>query len=54
MHALAEKHYKDLSKDPFFIELVGYIVSGPVVAMIWEGKNVMSLLEERLSERQTR
>ncbi|KAF6158835.1 hypothetical protein GIB67_012478 [Kingdonia uniflora] len=40
-HAFAEKHYEDLSKKPFFNGLVEYIVSGPVVAMIWEGKNVV-------------
>lgn len=38
---LAEKHYEDLSARPFFPALVDYIVSGPVVAMVWEGKNVV-------------
>ncbi|KAG2302269.1 hypothetical protein Bca4012_060589 [Brassica carinata] len=37
----AEKHYQDLSAKPFFSGLVDYIISGPVVAMIWEGKNVV-------------
>jgi len=37
----AEKHYQDLSKKPFFPGLVKYFSSGPVVAMIWEGKNVI-------------
>jgi nucleoside diphosphate kinase len=26
---------------PFFPALVNYIVSGPVVAMVWEGKGVV-------------
>lgn len=39
--ALAEKHYADLSAKPFFNGLVEYIISGPVVAMVWEGKNVV-------------
>ncbi|KAK1286363.1 hypothetical protein QJS10_CPB20g01364 [Acorus calamus] len=39
--AFAEKHYADLSAKPFFHGLVEYIISGPVVAMIWEGKNVV-------------
>ncbi|CAM8914129.1 hypothetical protein QQ045_031472 [Rhodiola kirilowii] len=39
--AFAEKHYADLSAKPFFNGLVEYIVSGPVVAMVWEGKNVV-------------
>ena len=38
----AEKHYADLSAKPFFRGLVEYIVSGPVCAMVWEGKNVVT------------
>ncbi|CAL5398152.1 unnamed protein product [Camellia sinensis] len=41
-HAFAEKHYADLSSKPFFNGLVEYIISGPVVAMVWEGKNVVT------------
>lgn len=37
----AEKHYEDLSSKPFFGALIEYIISGPVVAMIWEGKGVV-------------
>ncbi|KAJ0612054.1 Nucleoside diphosphate kinase [Helianthus annuus] len=40
--AFAEKHYADLSAKPFFNGLVEYIISGPVVAMVWEGKNVVT------------
>lgn len=40
--SFAEKHYADLSSKPFFQGLVEYIISGPVVAMIWEGKNVVT------------
>ncbi|KAE9584423.1 hypothetical protein Lal_00032249 [Lupinus albus] len=39
--AFAKKHYADLSAKPFFNGLVEYIFSSPVVAMIWEGKNVV-------------
>ncbi|KAJ7539041.1 hypothetical protein O6H91_11G074700 [Diphasiastrum complanatum] len=39
--SFAEKHYEDLSSKPFFAGLVEYIVSGPVVAMVWEGKGVV-------------
>ncbi len=38
---LAEEHYKDLSAKPFFKDLVDYIVSGPVVCMVWEGNGVV-------------
>merc|ERR1712094_145337 len=37
----AEKHYADLSSKPFFNDLVDYIISGPVVAMVWEGKDAV-------------
>lgn len=35
----AETHYKDLADKPFFPALIEYIVSGPVVAMVWEGQD---------------
>jgi nucleoside-diphosphate kinase len=38
---IAEEHYKDLSSKPFFPALVEYILSGPVVAMVWEGEGVV-------------
>lgn len=36
-----EKHYADLSDKPFFKGLVAYMGSGPVCAMVWEGKDVV-------------
>eukprot|EP00195_Chlamydomonas_chlamydogama_P010547 CAMPEP_0202900414 /NCGR_PEP_ID=MMETSP1392-20130828/11540_1 /ASSEMBLY_ACC=CAM_ASM_000868 /TAXON_ID=225041 /ORGANISM="Chlamydomonas chlamydogama, Strain SAG 11-48b" /LENGTH=190 /DNA_ID=CAMNT_0049586797 /DNA_START=36 /DNA_END=608 /DNA_ORIENTATION=+ len=39
---VAEEHYKDLASKPFYPALVGYITSGPVVAMVWEGKGVVA------------
>ncbi|KAK4353022.1 hypothetical protein RND71_028540 [Anisodus tanguticus] len=36
--AYAEKHYADLSAKLFFSGLVDYIVSGPVVAMVWAAR----------------
>lgn len=38
-----EKHYADLSEKPFFKGLVTYMASGPVCAMIWEGRNVVKV-----------
>jgi nucleoside-diphosphate kinase len=35
----AAKHYADLSSKPFFAGLLEYICSGPVCAMVWEGKD---------------
>ncbi len=39
---LAEKHYAEHVGKPFFAGTVGYITSGPVVAMVWQGKNVIA------------
>ena len=39
---LAEEHYKDLKDRPFFPDLVSYIVSGPVIATVWEGPGVIA------------
>jgi nucleoside-diphosphate kinase len=35
---LAETHYGEHSEKPFFGDLVGYITSAPVVAMVLEGE----------------
>jgi hypothetical protein len=40
--ALAEKHYADLASKPFFPALVDYICSGPVCAMVWEGRGIVA------------
>jgi nucleoside-diphosphate kinase len=39
---LAKKHYAEHQERPFFGELVDFITSGPVFAMVWEGDNVIS------------
>jgi nucleoside-diphosphate kinase len=39
---LAEKHYGEHKEKPFFPGLVDFITSGPVVAMVWEGKEVIA------------
>jgi len=38
----AEKHYHDLSAWPFFSGLCDFICSGPVLAMVWEGADVVA------------
>src|SRR5690625_923603 len=38
---LAEKHYGEHKDKPFFGELVDFITSGPVFAMVWEGEDVI-------------
>lgn len=39
---LAKEHYRDLRSKPFFAKLVAYILSGPIVAMVWEGNGVVA------------
>ena len=39
--ALAERHYAEHVGKPFFESLVAFIASGPVVAMVWEGREAI-------------
>lgn len=39
---LAEEHYGVHRERPFYNDLVAYITSGPVVAMVWEGKEAIA------------
>lgn len=38
---LAEAHYHDLKERPFFPRLTTYLSSSPVVAMVWEGEDIV-------------
>ncbi|RKP23711.1 nucleoside diphosphate kinase [Syncephalis pseudoplumigaleata] len=38
---LLEEHYADLKSKPFFPSLMTYMTSGPVVGMVWGGKEVV-------------
>ena len=39
--ATAAKHYESLADKPFYPGLIEYIVSGPIIAMVWEGNNAI-------------
>ncbi len=41
--ALAQRHYSEHKERPFFGDLVEYITSGPVLAMVWEGPGAVSV-----------
>ncbi|MCI3920287.1 nucleoside-diphosphate kinase [Paenibacillus sp. TRM 82003] len=41
--AQAEFHYAEHQGKPFFEGLVGFITSGPVFAMVWQGDDVIAL-----------
>lgn len=40
--ALAEEHYGVHRERPFYNDLVNYITSGPIVAMVWEGNDAIA------------
>ncbi|MEC8339697.1 MAG: nucleoside-diphosphate kinase, partial [Nanoarchaeota archaeon] len=42
----AKKHYSDLVDKPFYPGLEDMIVSGPVVAMVWEGASAIALVRK--------
>jgi nucleoside-diphosphate kinase len=39
---LAQEHYGEHRGKPFYNGLVSFITSGPIVAMVWEGENVVA------------
>lgn len=46
--ALAERHYAEHVGKPFFESLVSFITSGPVVAMVWEGRDAIGVARAML------
>jgi nucleoside-diphosphate kinase len=47
---LAEKHYGEHKQKPFFNDLVNYITSGPVVAMVLEGPHAVSVVRKMMGK----
>src|SRR5947208_7462229 len=41
---LAEKHYAVHKGKPFYTSLVEFVTSGPTVAMVWEGREAVSVV----------
>ncbi len=41
---VAKEHYAEHSDKPFYNDLVSYITSSPVVAMVFEGKNAVNVV----------
>ena len=39
---MAEKHYAEHKGKPFYERLIRYIQSGPIVAMVWKGYDVIA------------
>jgi nucleoside-diphosphate kinase len=47
---LAERHYAEHEDRPFFDDLVGFITSGPVFAMILEGQDAIAQVRSMMGE----
>ncbi|XP_054615179.1 nucleoside diphosphate kinase 3 [Dunckerocampus dactyliophorus] len=47
---LLQDHYWDLRSKPFFRGLISYMSSGPVVAMVWQGLDVVKTARKMLGE----
>jgi nucleoside-diphosphate kinase len=45
---VAERHYEVHKERPFYGELVQFVTSGPVVAMVWEGNDVVKLTRQMI------
>lgn len=44
----AEKHYAVHREKPFYHDLVAFVTSGPVVAMVWEGNDVIKITRQMI------
>ncbi len=43
---LAAKHYAEHESKSFYNDLISYITSGPVVAMVWQGDDCVNLVRK--------
>lgn len=47
---LAEEHYQEHKERPFFNDLVNFITSSPVFAMVWQGENVIATARQMMGK----
>ncbi len=47
---LAREHYAEHVDKPFFDDLAGFITSGPVFAMVWEGQDAIAQVRTMMGE----
>jgi nucleoside-diphosphate kinase len=47
---VAEQHYAEHVGKPFFSDLVKFITSGPVLAMVWEGDQIVTLARKLIGK----
>ncbi len=48
--ATAENHYGEHKGKKFYDSLINYITSGPVLAMVWEGENAVSVCRNMMGK----
>ena len=48
--SMAEKHYAVHKSRPFFEELVSFITSSPVIAIVFQGGNVVNIIRRSMGE----
>jgi len=48
--ALAQRHYAIHKDKPFFAELVDFITSSPIIAIIIQGRNAVALVRQMMGE----
>lgn len=46
--SLAAEHYGEHIGKPFYGGLVSYIISGPIVAMVWEGNDAVAIARKTI------
>lgn len=50
----AERHYAEHVGKPFYEQLVSFITSGPVLAMVWQGDNVIAISRMMMGKTNTK
>ena len=48
--SLAQRHYAIHKDKPFFTELVDFIISSPIIAIVFQGKNPVALIRQMMGE----
>ncbi|PIU22858.1 MAG: nucleoside-diphosphate kinase [Chloroflexi bacterium CG08_land_8_20_14_0_20_45_12] len=48
--SLAQRHYAIHKDKPFFTELVDFIISSPIIAIVFQGKNAVALIRQMMGE----
>jgi nucleoside-diphosphate kinase len=49
---MAERHYAVHKGKPFYDDLIDYITSGPIMAMVWEGPNAIVAVRQTMGSTQ--